>query len=123
MGLKWQHFIIAANKDGEMIGCGQVKRHWDGSQEVASIAVRRPWRNRGVASAIITRLIAGHSPPLWLTCVSGLVPFYNKFNFREVKAPHAMPLYFRIVFRLFNFVLRLTGQKGYLAVMVYEAEN
>ena len=31
MGLKWQRFLVALDKNGQLIGCGQIKSHRDGS--------------------------------------------------------------------------------------------
>jgi N-acetylglutamate synthase-like GNAT family acetyltransferase len=30
-GLKWQRFIVAETPEGQVIGCGQIKSHSDGS--------------------------------------------------------------------------------------------
>ena len=119
MGIKWQRFLVARDESGRIVGCGQVKAHRDGSREVASIAVVPEWRQRGVARALIARLLTDHPPPLWLTCISTLVPFYERFGFREVRQVTAMPRYFRRVYRLSNLFMRLARQQGYLSVMVY----
>ena len=58
-GIEWQRFILAVTADGEVIGCGQLKPHRDGSLELASIAVTSAWQGKGVARAIIEQLIAG----------------------------------------------------------------
>jgi N-acetylglutamate synthase-like GNAT family acetyltransferase len=93
-GLKWQRFILAIDSKGQIIGCGQVKPHRDGSHELASIAVKPGWRNQGVARAIITYLLAKNPGELYLTCRAGLSSFYQKFNFR-IAQPEELPLYFR----------------------------
>ena len=120
MGLKWQHFVVALDENNDMIGCGQVKPHRDGSFELASIAVKKEWRKHGIARAIIQHLLTVHDPPLWLTCVSTLVPFYAQFGFRETKILADMPPYFRRVSRLFQLFTRMRKQTEYLAVMVYD---
>ncbi len=120
MGLNWRHFVVALDENGELIGCGQVKPHRDGSFELASIAVQRRWRKQGVARAIIQHFLTAHAPPLWLTCVSKLVPFYTQFSFRETKDLSEMPPYFRRVSRLFHLFMRRRKQTEYLAVMVYD---
>jgi N-acetylglutamate synthase-like GNAT family acetyltransferase len=120
MGLDWRHFVVALDKHGELVGCGQVKPHRDGSFELASIAVVYSWRKQGVARAIIQQLLAAHTPPLWLTCISTLVPFYAQFGFRETKDLSEMPRYFRRVSRLFRLFMRRRHSPEYLAVMVYD---
>ena len=95
MGLKWPNFVVAEDEQGVFIGCGQIKSHKDGSRELASLAVVKSWRGRDVATAIIHHLIPGTERPLYLMCRSGLVPFYQKFNFHELTDPATMPRTFR----------------------------
>ena len=121
MGLDWRHFVVVLDTNDAMIGCGQIKPHRDGSYELASIAVQREWRKQGVARAIIQHFLATQEPPLWLTCVSKLVPFYTQFGFRETKVLAEMPPYFRRVSRLFQIFTRFRNQTEYLAIMVYDS--
>ena len=112
LGLDWRRFIVAVTPEGEMIGCGQIKPHKDGSRELASIAVVQAWRRRGVARAIIAYLIAANPGRLYLTCRSSLGPFYEKFGFSASPEPE-MPLYFRRIKRLVTLlgVNRSTGNQ------------
>ena len=119
LSLSWERFLLAEDKQGKPIGCGQVKAHRDGSRELASIAVVPAWRGRAVARAIIEALQAQYGPPLWLTCMNRLAMFYAKFGFVEVKTAEQMPPYFRRAARFFNLYLQLTGATGRLAVMVW----
>ncbi len=120
LGLDWRRFLVAVDIGGALVGCGQVKPHRDGTRELASIAVEKGWRHQGVARAIIEALMAREAPPLWLTCASPRVPFYNRFGFREVVGPDAMPANFRRITRLFRLFQTVTRQQGfYLAVMVW----
>ena len=120
MGLKWPQFVLAVTADNTIIGCGQVKPHRDGSRELASIAVVPEWRNQGIAAAIINHLLSHHTPPLWLTCESRLVPFYQKFGFLEIKEPGQMTSYFRGIFRFSQWLVWLMKSDRYLAVMLWE---
>jgi len=122
LGLDWRRFIVALDENGEVIGCGQLKPHRDGSWELASIVVTPAWQGQGVARAIIEQLLAGSPRPLWLTCVSPLVPFYTRFDFREVTAPADMPLYFRWVSRLFRLLTYLSPTNS-LSVMCYDGDE
>lgn len=117
LGLKWTQFIVAETAESEIVGCGQVKIHRDGSRELASIAVMEPWRNQGIATAIIHRLCAGYPPPLWLTCESRLIPFYEKLGFIEVQDVTQMPPYFRRVAHLAQLFVRVIPTDKYLAIM------
>lgn len=118
-GLRWSRFIVAVDdEDGAIIGCGQVKPHWDGCRELASIVVRRDWRRRGVAREIIQRLQSANESPLWLMCASPLIPFYERTGFGEVKITAHMPPYFRGISRLSALLFPLFRGVTFLAVMV-----
>ena len=94
IGLDWRRFVLAEARSGQVIGCGQIKPHGDGTRELASIAVVPDWRGRGVARAIIEHLVALEPGPLYLTCRRRLGPFYEKFGFRTLWLEE-MPPYFR----------------------------
>ena len=94
MSLDWRRFRVAkAVEGGQLIGCGQLKPHGDGSLELASIAVVETWRRQGVASAIIQKLLEDAPRPLYLTCLSHNGPFYEKFGFRAIRG-RELPQYF-----------------------------
>ncbi len=112
IGLDWHRFVVASNLVGEIIGCGQVKSHRDGSLELASIAVQPDWRGLGVARTIIEHLLVTHPGELYLTCRAGLEPFYNKFDFFSISEDD-MPIYFLWAWRLYVVLksLGLVGEK------------
>lgn len=124
MGLKWPRFLVAVAENGELIGCGQIKPHRDGSRELASIAVQKGWRRQGIAAAIIQRLLADEPPPVWLTCIDRLVPFYEQFGFVEVKDGdgRSLPRTYRFIRTVFKPVQKLSRIPGYLAIMVWSNE-
>jgi N-acetylglutamate synthase-like GNAT family acetyltransferase len=99
-GLKWWRFLVAVTPEDELIGCGQIKPHFDGSHELASIAVQEQARGQGVASAVIKELLAREKiRPLFLMCRAHLEPLYMKFGFSPIQ-PKEMPLYFRRIRQL-----------------------
>lgn len=123
LGTHWSRFLVAEEEAGDIIGCGQVKAHRDGSHELASLAVTRAWRGRGVAAAIMKELQQAYGSPLWLTCMDRLVPYYERFAFERIESPQQnpqqVPVYFRRASRFFNLYLALTRGEGQLAVMVW----
>ena len=125
IGLKWPRFLVAVDGNGRLIGCGQIKPHRDGSRELASIAVQKAYRRQGIAGEIIQRLLANEQPPVWLTCMNKLVPFYKQFGFVEVKNGdgRSLPRYFRLARALFKPIQKLSHIPGYLAVMVWPNET
>jgi N-acetylglutamate synthase-like GNAT family acetyltransferase len=122
LSLDWRRFVVALDENGLVIGCGQVKPHRDGSWELASIATAPAWQGQGVARAIIEHWLSNGPRPLWLTCVSTLVPFYTRFGFREVTVLADMPPYFRRVSRLFRLLAYLSPANS-LSVMCYAGDQ
>lgn len=118
-GLNWRRFIVAVNSSGQMIGCGQIKPHRDGSQELASLVVEPEWRGLGVARDILEDLIASKETTLYLMCRSSLGPLYEKFDFEPVD--HAqMPKYFQRVSRLSSIIENLRQEGETLLIMQRE---
>jgi amino-acid N-acetyltransferase len=116
MSLDWHRFILAIDSYGKVIGCGQVKPHSDGTNELASIAVLPEWRNKGVARRIIEYLLEQHPGRIYLTCQSQLGPLYRKFGF-EVVQPAEMTPYFKRLHRIVTWIGRLSRQPGSMLVM------
>lgn len=119
LSLNWRHFWLAETAEGEKVACGQVKMHGDGSRELASLVVLPAWRGRGVAASLISRLKQEAGPPLWLTCRSGLIPFYARFGFEDATRSEDLPPYFRRLRGLAKVLLGLTRTQDPLAVMVW----
>lgn len=116
--LNWQHFVVAVDEAGEVIGCGQVRPRRDGSREAASLAVAEDWRNQGIANAIIEELLERNHRPIWGMCLSHLTGFYEEYGGVEVTQREEMPSYFRWCARLFGIYARIVPMEGHLAVMV-----
>lgn len=114
-GLNWRRFQVAVDETGRVIGCGQIKPHSDGTNELASIAVLPPQRGQGVARALIEALLAAAPSPLYLTCRASLRPLYEKFGF-GVLPPEQMSPYFRRVWRVFRWLQRIFP--GFEALLV-----
>lgn len=111
MGLDWRHFLVAVTHENKLLGCGQIKSHFDGSKELASIAVQELARGQGLARAVIQELLQRESTrPLYLMCRARLESLYVKFGFQRIDFTE-MPPYFRRIKRaeqLFNS----SGQPG-----------
>lgn len=116
MALDWQRFILAIAPSGELIGCGQVKPHADGSFELASIAVLPEWRSKGVARTIIEQLLETHPSRMYLTCRSSLGPMYQKFGFQVITSAE-MPPYFRRISRIVALINKLLHRPESMLVM------
>jgi len=114
--LDWQRFLVALDGQGNLIACGQVKTHADGSSELASVAVLPMWRKQGLGSALIERLIASEDGPLHLMCQSSLGPLYERFGFKQIEQDE-MPKYFRRVSQLAGVLESLRAQGETLLIM------
>jgi ribosomal protein S18 acetylase RimI-like enzyme len=66
---------------------------------MASIAVKRSWRGRGIARSIIEALVASHEGDLYLMCRSGLRGLYENCGFCVI-GEDEIPRYFQRVKRL-----------------------
>ncbi len=119
-GLDWRRFLVAVDEDDQVIGSGQIKPHGDGTREMASIAIQPEWQGRGMGREIIERLLAENRLPLYLTCRSRMVPYYERFGFRVLRVEE-MPPYFRRIYRLATFFSRLIHRAGEMRVMVKTA--
>ena len=111
-GLNWTRFLVALTPVGELIGCGQLKPHADGTMELASLAVEPTWRGRGVGRALIENLLATYTGDLYLICQSNLGPLYEKFGFHTL-GEGELPTYFRRVSKLAGVLenLRKAGER------------
>lgn len=117
MGIHWQHFLIALDSAGSLIGMGQVKQHKDGSRELASIGVVPAHRGEGIARLIIENLLARETVTLYLTCRLHNGPLYQKFGFHALDDPEQMPPYFRRIYRMAQFLQNAGLPTGDLLVM------
>lgn len=114
--LDWRRFVVAEGEKGQVLGCGQIKPHRDGSRELASIAVQPEAQGEGIASAIIRHLIATEPPPLYLICASPLSAFYPRFGFVEL-LPAEMPPELRQSWQLVNGLKRIFPKMRGVKVM------
>lgn len=116
-GLDWRHFLVAVTPDNTLLGCGQIKPHFDGSRELASIAVRELARGQGIARAIIEALLSRETDrPLFLMCRSRLEPLYYKFGFRPIGL-NEMPPYFQRIKRAERIFNSMAQAEDRLSVM------
>lgn len=96
--LPWSNFLVAEQEDSNttstttIVGVGQVKKHPDGSRELASISVRPQHQGRGIGSRIVQALVAQETAPLYLMCRDELEPFYRRFGFERVDRAHTPPV-------------------------------
>ena len=110
LGLKWPRFVVIEAPDGQVVACGQIKPHFDGTQELASLTVDKDWRGQGLARRIIEYFLACQEDRLYLTCQADLRPFYEKFGFREMDDAD-LPPFFRRLKGLIRIGEKLTAMR------------
>ncbi|MBX3015369.1 MAG: GNAT family N-acetyltransferase [Caldilineaceae bacterium] len=91
--------FLVAEDQGVVIGIGQVKRHREGSAELASLVVAPNRRGEGIGRALVRALVARYyaqnqkaqnQEPLYLFCLAELESFYASVGFTRV-APRQLP--------------------------------
>ncbi|MBE0697794.1 MAG: GNAT family N-acetyltransferase [Anaerolineaceae bacterium] len=117
ISLDWQRFLLVMNEKDQIIGCGQIKPHSDGTRELASIAVIPEFQGRGIGTEIITRLMENEPLPVYLTCRSILGSYYQQFGFQRV-SPSELPPYFRRISHVAYWINRFIPRTGQMWVMV-----
>jgi amino-acid N-acetyltransferase len=116
MGLDWKRFIVAVDAQDQVIAVGQIKPHGKDIHELASIAVVPEFRGQGLARAVIDQLLKDSPRPLYLTCVSSLESFYNKFGFVSTSYEE-MPRFFQRLSKLANVMFTFASRDDSLLVM------
>ena len=75
--------MVAESEGGTILGCGRLRPYPDFC-EVASLAVDRERRTKGVGRAIIARLLELYPGDVYLICEDHVVNFFTHFGFRPV---------------------------------------
>ena len=83
LDLDWRRFLVA-ERAGRIVGTIQVRRHNDGTHELASLAVLPGEQGAGCGAALIAALREREAPPLYIYCAPALVGYYERFGFRPV---------------------------------------
>ena len=78
--LHWQNFTCACDEAGRIVGIAQVKPYRD-CREFGSLVVVPSWQGKGVAAALIRRLVEAERGVVWLVCRDRLAPLYARFGF------------------------------------------
>lgn len=78
--------ILVAYKGKRIIGCIRVKVLSSKCKELSSLAVLPKYRNQGIASQLIRRIILKIKyRPLYILCARDLQNLYARNNFQRVK--------------------------------------
>lgn len=116
--------FLVAEDAGTVIGIGQIKRHRDGTPELASLVVAAERRGEGIGRALVQALVARHQGPLYLFCLAALASFYTALGFQQVARRH-LPLTLAIIHGLGNALGQLPrlGGKPRLVVVAMQTHG
>jgi len=84
----WHHYHVARSADGEIVGAASIQPAGRARAEVRGLTVAPSWRGRGVARALLGRLIErAERSGADLVCMTRSPELFLKFGFLET-APH-----------------------------------
>ena len=95
--LQWQRFVIA-ERDGHAVGVAQLRRHSDGSNELASLVVEPASRGHSGATHMVDALLADERGPVYTLIDRRFVHHFVRWRFTPVD-PSQLP---RSVFRVYR---------------------
>mmetsp|Transcript_36941 Transcript_36941/g.59773 ORF Transcript_36941/g.59773 Transcript_36941/m.59773 type:complete len:218 (+) Transcript_36941:335-988(+) len=127
LGLNWRNFVVAmSDDDGSIIGCAQIKTlleptfadgffYLENNKELSSVFVRPEFRGRGVGTAMVQKLVEGPPAPvpLFLTCPSSGMKFYEQFGFSRIpEDDKSIPFLLKAEVSLGKLASKFLGGKG-----------
>jgi amino-acid N-acetyltransferase len=83
--LDWRAFVIA-EADHHIVGVAQVRRHRDGTRELASLVVEAEDRGRGIAARMIDALLAGEAQPVFTLWDRRYAEHFTRWGFQPIPA-------------------------------------
>jgi N-acetylglutamate synthase-like GNAT family acetyltransferase len=87
--LHWERFVIA-ECDGRAVGGAQLRRHFDGATELASLVVEPDIRGHGIAGRMVDALLADEQEPVYTMIDRRFVEHFSRWGFTPVD-PSQLP--------------------------------
>jgi amino-acid N-acetyltransferase len=88
-GLHWEQFVVG-ERDGRAAGVAQLRRHSDGTKELASLAVEPGAREHGIATQMVDALLADETTAVYALIDRRFVGHFARWGFHQV-APSELP--------------------------------
>jgi amino-acid N-acetyltransferase len=88
-GLHWEQFVVG-ERDGRAVGVAQLRRHSDGTKELASLAVEPGAREHGIATQMVDALLADEIAAVYALIDRRFVDHFARWGFRQV-GPSELP--------------------------------
>lgn len=109
-GLDWRNFLVAIDENG-LAGAVQIRKHKDGSRELASLVVRADARGRGIGARLIEASLAWESGTVHMITNEVYGAYYAQWGFRLIQ-PSAAPSKVRHNYRLGRLARVISFLKG-----------
>jgi amino-acid N-acetyltransferase len=88
-GLHWEQFVVG-ERDGRAVGVAQLRRHSDGTKELASLVVEPGARGHGIATHMVDALLAGETAAVYALIDRRFTGHFARWGFRQV-GPSQLP--------------------------------
>jgi amino-acid N-acetyltransferase len=82
-GLHWEQFVVG-ERDGRAVGVAQLRRHSDGTKELASLVVEPGAREHGIATQMVDALLADETAAVYALIDRRFVGHFARWGFRQV---------------------------------------
>jgi amino-acid N-acetyltransferase len=93
--LQWQRFVIA-ERDSHAVGVAQLRRHSDGSNELASLVVELDSRGHGIATQMVDALLADERGPVYTLIDRRFADHFARWRFIPIDPGQLPPSVLRV---------------------------
>jgi amino-acid N-acetyltransferase len=94
-GLHWEQFVVG-ERDGRAVGVAQLRRHSDGTKELASLAVEPDAREQGIATQMVDTLLSDETAAVYTLIDRRFVGHFARWGFGQVGRSELPPSISRI---------------------------
>jgi len=116
-GVHWKRFFVL-EKEGEIIGCVQLKTHLASYQELTSLAILPAWQKKGLSSILMEACIEASTKELFLVCDVELEPLYTRNGFQRHQGKQ-LSLFHRIHLRISRTFWSTMANSTYPILMIH----
>ena len=97
-------FVVAADQDGQIIGCGALHVMWEDLAEIRTVAVDPAARGRRIGHRIVTELLAsaGTLGVSRVFCLTFETAFFGAFGFRAIDGAPVPPKVYEELLRSYD---------------------
>ena len=82
-GLRWESFVVG-ELDDRVVGIAQLRRHADGTRELASLVVEPELRGHGIATQMVDELLTDEPAAVYVLVDRRFVSHFGRWGFDPV---------------------------------------